>query len=74
MIFSLLTFISIQFENLPKSRYRMMTTFKLDNVSGVRVPNNDKEVVMAAVTNCGTALKWASMALKNDKELVMAAD
>lgn len=34
---------------------------------------DDKEVVMAAVKNCGYALEFASPSLKQDKEVVMAA-
>lgn len=34
---------------------------------------DDKEVVMAAVKNCGYALEFASPSLKEDKEVVMAA-
>ena len=32
----------------------------------------DKEVVLAAVTNCGRALEYASEALRFDKEVVLA--
>jgi beta-glucosidase-like glycosyl hydrolase len=34
---------------------------------------SDKDVVMAAVTNDGSALEYADASLKSDKDVVMAA-
>ena len=39
----------------------------------ISTDNNDREVVMAAITQDGSALRYASDKLKNDREVVMAA-
>jgi hypothetical protein len=62
-------------KNMSKKKKQFLAEVKQDGLQLVFATKlqNDKEVVLAAVNQCGWALEHASAELRNDKEVVLAA-